>query len=74
MLEFRKHLGWYTKGLPDGRRLRQELFQVRTLEEARERLEGYARAWAATEGQLEEPLSGTGIPPGGPPAVAAAAA
>ena len=33
MVEFRKHLGWYTKGLPDGRRLRTELFQTSTLEE-----------------------------------------
>lgn len=42
MLEFRKHLGWYTKGLPDGRTLRQELFTVTSLEEVRDRLEGYA--------------------------------
>lgn len=41
MLEFRKHLGWYTKGLPDGRTLRQELFTVRTLAEAEAMLEGY---------------------------------
>ena len=41
MLEFRKHLGWYTKGLPDGRSLRQELFQVRSLEEVEERLAAY---------------------------------
>ena len=41
MLEFRKHLGWYTKGLPGGRSLRQELFQVSTLQEMEERLEGY---------------------------------
>ncbi|MBW3554238.1 MAG: tRNA dihydrouridine synthase DusB [Gemmatimonadetes bacterium] len=41
MLEFRKHLGWYTKGLPDGRTLRQELFTVRTLAEAESMLEGY---------------------------------
>ncbi|MDX1675944.1 MAG: tRNA dihydrouridine synthase DusB [Longimicrobiales bacterium] len=41
ILEFRKHLGWYTKGLPDGRALRQELFQVTTLAEMKERLEGY---------------------------------
>jgi len=34
MIEFRKHLGWYTKGLPDGRTLRQELFQVTNLSEA----------------------------------------
>lgn len=41
MLEFRKHLGWYTKGLPDGKRLREELFRVRALDEARVLLEGY---------------------------------
>ena len=41
MLEFRKHLGWYTKGLPDGRALRQELFQVTTLAETETRLEEY---------------------------------
>jgi nifR3 family TIM-barrel protein len=42
MIEFRKHLGWYTKGLPDGRALRQELFQVTSLAGARDRLEAYA--------------------------------
>jgi tRNA-dihydrouridine synthase B len=42
MIEFRKHLGWYTKGLPDGKKLREELFQVRTLTEAQALLEGYA--------------------------------
>ena len=41
MVEFRKHLGWYTKGLPDGKRLREELFRVRSLDEAREGLEQY---------------------------------
>lgn len=41
VLEFRKHLGWYTKGLPDGRTLRQELFQVTRLEEMEDLLEGY---------------------------------
>ena len=41
MLEFRKHLGWYTKGLHDGRVLRQELFTVRTLEDAEALLEAY---------------------------------
>ena len=33
--EFRKHLGWYTKGVPEGRRLRQRLFQVEGLGEVR---------------------------------------
>jgi len=41
IIDFRKHLGWYTKGLPDGRRLRTELFQVTTLQEVESRLEGY---------------------------------
>jgi nifR3 family TIM-barrel protein len=41
MVEFRKHLGWYTKGLPDGRILRQRLYEVRRLEEAEELLESY---------------------------------
>jgi nifR3 family TIM-barrel protein len=41
MLEFRKHLGWYTKGLPDGKRLREELFRVRSLPEAERALERY---------------------------------
>ena len=39
--DFRKHLGWYTKGLPDGRRLRQRLFQVGDLAEVRGVLEGH---------------------------------
>jgi nifR3 family TIM-barrel protein len=42
MIEFRKHLGWYTKGLPDGKKLRQELFAVTSLAEAQELLAGYA--------------------------------
>jgi nifR3 family TIM-barrel protein len=41
MLEFRKHLGWYTKGLPDGKRLREELFRVNTLAEAETHLLRY---------------------------------
>lgn len=39
--EFRKHLGWYTKGLPDGRRLRSRLFQTTNLREIAVVLEGY---------------------------------
>ncbi|MQA88865.1 MAG: tRNA dihydrouridine synthase DusB [Gemmatimonas sp.] len=42
MIEFRKHLGWYTKGLPNGRQLRQELFGVRKLVEVDSLLERYA--------------------------------
>lgn len=39
--DFRKHLGWYTKGLPGGRGLRQRLFQVRNLREVSRVLEEY---------------------------------
>jgi tRNA-dihydrouridine synthase B len=41
IIDFRKHLGWYTKGLPDGRRLRTELFQSTSLEDVERLLEGY---------------------------------
>jgi nifR3 family TIM-barrel protein len=34
VLEFRKHLGWYTKGLPGSSSLRERLFQVETMAEA----------------------------------------
>ncbi len=41
IIDFRKHLGWYTKGLPDGRLLRTELFQANKLEDVEVLLEGY---------------------------------
>lgn len=44
MREFRKHLGWYTKGLPNGKALREELFGVTTLQDAERILEGYLEA------------------------------
>ena len=47
MVDFRKHMGWYTKGLRDGRDLRAELFQVRRLEDAERILEGYLTAYAS---------------------------
>jgi tRNA-dihydrouridine synthase B len=34
VVEFRKHLGWYTKGLPGASALRERLFQVETMAEA----------------------------------------
>ncbi|MEZ4586170.1 MAG: tRNA dihydrouridine synthase DusB [Gemmatimonadales bacterium] len=34
VVEFRKHLGWYTKGLPGAASLRQRLFQVESMLEA----------------------------------------
>jgi tRNA-dihydrouridine synthase len=33
-LEFRKHLGWYTKGLRDASELRQRLFTIESMAEA----------------------------------------
>jgi tRNA-dihydrouridine synthase len=41
IIDFRKHLGWYTKGLPDGRRLRTELFQSESLADVERLLEAY---------------------------------
>lgn len=43
-MEFRKHLGWYTKGITGGKGLRRELFQVTSLEEMEGLLEGYLEA------------------------------
>jgi tRNA-dihydrouridine synthase B len=52
MREFRKHLGWYTKGLPNGKSLREELFRVSSLQQAESVLEGYlAAAREATESE-----------------------
>jgi len=33
-IEFRKHLGWYTKGLPGAAELRQRLFAIESMAEA----------------------------------------
>ena len=41
IIDFRKHLGWYTKGLPNGRKLRTELFQSETLEDVERLLLAY---------------------------------
>ena len=48
VIEFRKHMGWYTKGLPNGRRLRTQLFGLTTLEETREVLKCYLEQELAT--------------------------
>jgi len=45
MLDFRKHLGWYTKGLPDGKRLREELFRVRSLQDTEQSIRQYVEAY-----------------------------
>jgi tRNA-dihydrouridine synthase B len=40
-MEFRKHLGWYTKGLPGAADLRQQLFAIESLAEAERIFEAY---------------------------------
>jgi tRNA-dihydrouridine synthase B len=57
VIEFRKHLGWYTKGLPSGRELRQELFQVTTMDEMEARLQAYLQR------HLEGSVAGMERPP-----------
>jgi tRNA-dihydrouridine synthase len=47
VIEFRKHLAWYTKGLREARRLRQELFEVTTLEDIERLLLGYLATQSA---------------------------
>jgi nifR3 family TIM-barrel protein len=41
VIEFRKHLGWYTRGLPGAAELRQRLFQVETMAQAEAIFEAY---------------------------------
>ena len=44
VIEFRKHLGWYTKGLPGGSGLREHLFRVETMVEAEALFRAYLEA------------------------------
>jgi tRNA-dihydrouridine synthase B len=48
-IEFRKHLGWYTKGLPGAAELRQRLFMIESMRQA--------------EDIFAEYLTGRGVPP-----------
>jgi tRNA-dihydrouridine synthase B len=41
VVEFRKHLGWYTRGLPGAAGLREQLFQVESMVEAEAIFRGY---------------------------------
>ena len=50
VIEFRKHLGWYTRGLPGAAQLRERLFRVESMVEA----EGIFRSY------LESALVGSG--------------
>ncbi|MCH8934804.1 MAG: tRNA dihydrouridine synthase DusB [Gemmatimonadetes bacterium] len=42
-LEFRKHLGWYTRGLPESAELRSRLYRVESMLEADEILRDYLK-------------------------------
>lgn len=41
VIEFRKHLGWYTRGLPGAATLREQLFRVESMVEAEAIFRGY---------------------------------
>lgn len=47
VVEFRKHLGWYTKGLPEGAQLRKQLFGVKRLEDIETLLATYLERYRA---------------------------
>ncbi len=51
LIDFRKHLGWYTKGLPGGRALRTKLFQTTSLAEIESLLEAYLARHVAEAGE-----------------------
>jgi tRNA-dihydrouridine synthase B len=44
VMEFRKHLGWYTKGLPGASVLREQLFRVETMVQAEALFRAYLEA------------------------------
>jgi len=48
-LEFRKHLGWYTRGLPGSAELRQRLFTIESMHEAEVMFERYLAEQAVVE-------------------------
>ena len=43
-IEFRKHLGWYVKGLPDSADMRKRLYAVESFSEVEGIFEDYLRA------------------------------
>jgi tRNA-dihydrouridine synthase len=45
-IEFRKHLGWYVKGLPNSAELRQRLHQVKDFREVEGIFSGYLASWS----------------------------
>ena len=48
-LEFRKHLGWYTKGVPGASLLRERLFQIESMQQAEAIFTAYLAADAVEQ-------------------------
>jgi nifR3 family TIM-barrel protein len=48
VVEFRKHLGWYTRGLPDAASLRERLFRVESMTQAAALFQAYLDRRAVT--------------------------
>lgn len=48
VIEFRKHLGWYAKGLPQASALREKLFEVETMAAAEAIFQGYLATRSVT--------------------------
>ncbi|HTS87171.1 MAG TPA: tRNA dihydrouridine synthase DusB [Gemmatimonadales bacterium] len=52
VIEFRKHFGWYTKGLPGSNELRARLFEVESMAQAEELFDGYLAARGVVAGAV----------------------
>jgi tRNA-dihydrouridine synthase B len=55
-IEFRKHLGWYTKGLPGAAELRQRLFTIESMQQAETMFADYLAAHSSLA-PLEEAVA-----------------
>src|SRR2546425_10315752 len=74
-LEFRKHFGWYTKGVAGAASLRERLFQIEAMQQAEaifaaylagsagEQAAGTSRTWGASSSASPSPPSITPGPP-----------
>ena len=61
LIEFRRHLGWYVKGLPSGRELRLALFRAKTIDDVRGELEGYRARHRPPHPSAREPAGGCAV-------------
>jgi nifR3 family TIM-barrel protein len=65
-IEFRKHLGWYVKGLPHSADLRKRLHQVNTFREVEGIFDDYLRdREAGRHGEAADPADAGGVLPQG---------